>query len=91
MNQKDVYRGNVPYPHNVADYGSRRTSTNKKHKIIDVPLLPLSKIESQEEMQIGALSRIIQALGGELELVAHLPRGNVRLSQFRQRDRSPAE
>jgi len=51
----------------------------------------LSKIESQEDMQIGTLSRIIEALGGELELIAHLPGGNVRLSQFRQKDQSPAE
>ncbi len=51
----------------------------------------LSKIESQEDMQIGTLSPIIEALGGELELIAHLPGGNVRLSQFRQRDQSPAE
>ena len=51
----------------------------------------LSKIESQEDMQIGTLSRIIKALGGELELIAHLPGGNVRLSQFRQKDQSPAE
>ena len=45
----------------------------------------LSKIESQQDMQIGTLSRIIEALGGELELIAHLPGGDVRLSQFRQK------
>jgi DNA-binding XRE family transcriptional regulator len=41
----------------------------------------LSKIESQQDMQIGTLGRIIEALGGELELIAHLPGGDVRLSQ----------
>jgi transcriptional regulator with XRE-family HTH domain len=51
----------------------------------------LSKIESQDDMHIGTLSRIIEALGGQLELIAHLPSGNVRLSQFRQKDQSPAE
>ena len=45
----------------------------------------LSKIESQQDMQIGTLGRIIEALGGELELIAHLPGGDVRLSQFRQK------
>ena len=44
----------------------------------------LSKIENQGDMQIGTLSRIIEALGGELELIAHLPGGDVRLSQFRR-------
>jgi hypothetical protein len=31
------------------------------------------------------LIRIIEALGGELELIAHLPGGDIRLSQFRRR------
>jgi len=44
----------------------------------------LSKLESQDDMQISTLSRIIEALGGELELIAHLPGGDVRLSQFRR-------
>ncbi len=43
----------------------------------------LSKLEAQEDMQISTLRRIIQALGGELELVARMPRGDIRLSQFR--------
>jgi len=42
----------------------------------------LSKIEGQGDMHIGTLNRIIEALGGELELIAHLPGGDVRLSQF---------
>ena len=42
----------------------------------------LSKIEGQDDMHIGTLNRIIEALGGELELIAHLPGGDVRLSQF---------
>lgn len=44
----------------------------------------LSKIESQDDMKIGTLIRIIEALGGELELIVHLPGGDIRLSQFRR-------
>jgi len=45
----------------------------------------LSKIESREDMQIGTLSRIIEALGGQLEFIAHLPGGvDVRLTQFQK-------
>ena len=40
-------------------------------------------------MQISTLRRIIQALGGQLEIVAELPHATVRLSQFRQ-DSEPA-
>ena len=53
-------------------------------KELNITQPTLSKIESQEDMQIGTLSRIIEALGGKLELIAHLPGGDVRLSQFRQ-------
>jgi transcriptional regulator with XRE-family HTH domain len=43
----------------------------------------LSKLESQDDMQISTLRRIIHALGGELELVAKMPRGTIRLGQFK--------
>jgi transcriptional regulator with XRE-family HTH domain len=42
----------------------------------------LSKLESQTDMQISTLSRLVQALGGELELIAHLPDADVSISQF---------
>ena len=42
----------------------------------------LSKIENQDDMQIGTLSKLIQALGGKLEIIAHLPHGDCRLTQF---------
>jgi transcriptional regulator with XRE-family HTH domain len=42
----------------------------------------LSRLETQGDMQISTLRRIIAALGGQLELVAHLPTGTVRLTQF---------
>lgn len=43
----------------------------------------LSKLEAQGDMQISTLRRIIKALGGELELIANLPGGTVKLSQFK--------
>lgn len=49
----------------------------------------LSRLESQDDMQISTLRRIIQALGGELELVARMPHGTIRLTQFNQ-GRQPA-
>ncbi len=42
----------------------------------------LSQLESQDDMQISTLQRIVQALGGSLEIIAHLPEGDVRLHQF---------
>lgn len=43
----------------------------------------LSRLESQDDMQISTLRRLVKALGGELEIIAHLPGGNIRLSQFK--------
>jgi len=45
----------------------------------------LSKLESQDDMQVSTLRRLIQALGGELELIAHLPGGDIRIGQFSTR------
>lgn len=45
----------------------------------------LSKMESQEDMQISTLNRLVQSLGGQLELIAHMPKGDVSLTQFAKR------
>ena len=42
----------------------------------------LSQLESQDDMQISTLRRIVEKLGGELEIIATLPAGRVALSQF---------
>jgi transcriptional regulator with XRE-family HTH domain len=43
----------------------------------------LSKLESQQDMQISTLRRIVEALEGELELTVKLPGGKrVSISQF---------
>ena len=42
----------------------------------------LSRMESQDDMQISTLRRMIESLGGKLEIIAQLPDGDVRLSQF---------
>lgn len=42
----------------------------------------LSKLESQSDMQISTLERIVAALGGELEVIAKFPKGIVKIDQF---------
>ena len=43
----------------------------------------LSQLESQDDMQVSTLRKIVEALGGELEIVVKLPTGKISLSQFR--------
>jgi DNA-binding Xre family transcriptional regulator len=45
----------------------------------------LSKIEKQSDIQITTLDRIIQALGGRLEIIAHMPTKDIVLTQFVKR------
>jgi len=42
----------------------------------------LSKLEKQSDMQISTLQKIIEALGGELELRAKFPQKTITLHQF---------
>ncbi len=48
----------------------------------------LSKLEKQSDMQISTLQRIVQALGGELEIAARFPQGVVKIGQFKRVRRS---
>jgi len=43
----------------------------------------LSKLENQDDMQVSTLRRLIEALGGQLEIIAHLPHGDIRVRQFK--------
>ncbi len=49
----------------------------------------LSKLEKQSDMQVSTLRKIVQALGGELEIVARFPKGSVRISPFAGTRRMP--
>ncbi|MBI3409335.1 MAG: XRE family transcriptional regulator [Planctomycetes bacterium] len=42
----------------------------------------LSKLEKQDDMQISTLRKIVQALGGDLEILIRFSRGSVRIDQF---------
>jgi predicted transcriptional regulator len=44
----------------------------------------LSKLENQDDMQISTLRRLIEALGGQLEIIVQLPSGDIRIRQFKE-------
>lgn len=44
----------------------------------------LSRIESQDDIHLSTLQRLVRALGGDLEIIAHLPGRDVRIRQFRE-------
>jgi transcriptional regulator with XRE-family HTH domain len=44
----------------------------------------ISKMESQTDMYISTLRRFIEAMGGQLRIVAQFPQGPVEITQFKQ-------
>jgi transcriptional regulator with XRE-family HTH domain len=56
-------------------------------EVLGIKQPSLSKLEKQDDMQISTLRRIVQALGGKLEVIAQFPRGTVKLDQFSGRAR----
>jgi predicted transcriptional regulator len=44
----------------------------------------ISKVERRADMLISTLRKIIEAMGGELEIRAILPNGVVRINQFQE-------
>jgi transcriptional regulator with XRE-family HTH domain len=45
----------------------------------------LSRLESQDDMYVSTLQRIVESLGGKLEIIADMPDGKrVSVSQFRR-------
>ena len=42
----------------------------------------VSKIESRADMYVSTIRRYVEAMGGELDIVARFPDGSVRINQF---------
>ena len=42
----------------------------------------VSRLERRADMYVSTLRRFIQAMGGELDIIARFPEGQVKLSQF---------
>jgi len=42
----------------------------------------VSALEKREDMLLSSLAEYVRALGGELELVAHFPTQDIRITQF---------
>lgn len=58
---------------------------------LDMNQAAISKLEHQSDMYVSTLRRFVAAMGGELQIVARFPQGNVVISQFEDiQEREPA-
>jgi hypothetical protein len=51
-------------------------------KVLHVKQASISKLERRADMYISTLRDFVRAMGGELEITARFPEGEVRISQF---------
>jgi DNA-binding XRE family transcriptional regulator len=50
----------------------------------------ISKMESQYDMYISTLRRVLEAMGAKLKIIAEFPDGEIVISQFHQKSRGKA-
>jgi hypothetical protein len=63
---------------------ARSLSQERLAKLLDTKQANISRIEKRADMYISTLRSYIQAMGGELQIIAHFPEGNVRINQFQE-------
>lgn len=51
-------------------------------KVLRVKQASISKLERRADMYISTLRDFVRAMGGELEITARFPEGQVRINQF---------
>jgi len=61
---------------------ARKFSQEQLANILDVKQPAVAKIEKRTDMYITTLRRFIEAMGGNLEIKAHFPEGDVKITQF---------
>jgi predicted transcriptional regulator len=52
-------------------------------EILGASQAAVSKIESRTDMYVSTVRRYVEAMGGQLEIVAKFPDGDVKISQFK--------
>ena len=58
---------------------------------LNVNQAAISKFESQSDIYISTLRRILSGMGGELRVTAHFPEGDVQINQFQDAHLAVAE
>lgn len=62
---------------------ARRMTQEQIAQTLKIKQASVSKMESQADMYISTMRKYIEAMGGELEIVAKFPDGNVKVENFK--------
>lgn len=61
---------------------ARHLSQERMAEILETKQANVSQIERRTDMYISTLRSYIEAMGGQLKIVAHFPDGDVSINQF---------
>lgn len=61
---------------------ARELSQEQLAETLDMPQGNISKLERRVDMYVSTLRRYIQAMGGELDIIARFPDADIRLDVF---------
>lgn len=61
---------------------ARKLTQQQIAKTLKIKQASVSKMESQTDMYLSTMRKYIEAMGGELEIVAKFPEGNVKVRKF---------
>ncbi|HEC85557.1 MAG: transcriptional regulator [Candidatus Parabeggiatoa sp. nov. 2] len=63
---------------------ARRLSQQQLANLLDIEPATIHQLERSTDMYISTLRSHIEAMGGQLDITAHFPDGNVSINQFTQ-------
>lgn len=61
---------------------ARKFTQQQIAETMNIKQASVSKMESQTDMYISTIRKYIQAMGGELEIIAKFPEGNISVDTF---------
>lgn len=62
---------------------ARQLTQQQLAEILHVKQASVSKMESQTDMYISTMRKYIEAMGGELEIIAKFPEGDIKVEAFK--------
>ena len=63
-------------------------SQSELARILGVKQPGVSKLEQQHDMQVSTLKKVVEALGGEVHIIARFPKADVEINQFDKKPRN---
>jgi hypothetical protein len=61
---------------------ARKLTRDALSQTLQVGQPAIAKLKNRTDMYVGNLRRFVEAMGGELEIVAHFPDGDVTINNF---------